>query len=440
MKKIAVFLSIIFSLLIFPVGLGSGFYASAEESPQTTQIQEVLEEFIEYESLTPKTRNGRFPGTDAERKSAEYIREYLSTLTSFAAVNNITTQNGMQSFNFVSQIDSNPHVSQNVLFIKKAAVKTDKKVVIAAHYDSSFVYTETQQVYPDAINDNAGAVALLLSLAKRLDAMTELPFNVEIAFFGAGTNDYAGSRYFSRTMDEKDAENTLLLINLDRVALGDYNYMYVNEYETSQQKYFEGLLKESNIKKLRNLKVMDIEATSPNGLNYTHIGLESDHAIFMSRNINVLYLFSGNYESTLTVGLKEYETSDQITYSMADDYSKIIETHPEFYQNLANVEDAIMTVISDDQFVAKMQEDNGSAAWYKHWTNEKLAVFITAVLLVVFLFIYYLIYANLQKKSRESAQNGVGKIVLEITKNLGDDDEQLTDIIDKKIKDDTDKK
>lgn len=441
MKKLAFLLCLLFSFIVTPLAFSGGSFAvaQAETSQEETQIQAILEDFIEYDSLAVKNRSGRYPGSDAEKNSALYIHEYLSQLSTFKAVENVTTKDGLQSFEFDSNIDNLRHISQNVIFIKNAETETDKKVIIAAHYDSAYLgeFPDGQPSY-DAINDNAGAVALLLNLASQLDKIT-LPFNVEIVFFGASTNNYAGSKFYSRVMDQKTAENTLLMINLDRVALGNYTYMYVNEYKSSQQNYFNRVLEGLNIKQLDSLKVMNMNVTSPNGLNYTHIGLESDHAIFMTRNINVLFFFGGYYEDFLTTEMREYEGQKQITYSAADNYENLLNTHADFISNLARVQNATLTILSSQNFVVEMEKDNGSQAWYKHWTNDKLAVFITAVLLVVFIFIYFIIYTNLQKKSRESAQSGVNKIVLEITKNLGEDDDQLTGIIDKKIKDDTDK-
>jgi len=66
---------------------------------------------------------------------------------------------------------------------------------------------------------------------------------------------------------------------------------------------------------------------------------------------------------------------------------------------------------------------------------------VTAILLFVFIFLFYIIYYILNKKSRRFAeQSNIDGIVLKITSNIGREDQVLNDAIDKKIKEDLDEK
>lgn len=447
------FVVLCFSPLLFSDRAGAKASASAfgenltNEQIQTSILEE-LENFIEYGvSAEYKERASRVPGSKAEYNSAMYIHSELKALTNFLPVDNASTTDGIERFEFTSDYDGMTYTSQNIIFKRTSVVNSGKKIIIGAHYDTSYVYNQNTYnsgigLVQDGVSDNAGSVALLLALVKSLDGEdVDLGFDIEVVFFGASTNGYDGSKYYTRGLSDADAKNTLLYINLDKIAVGKYNYMYVNESVTSQQEYMFNLLGDSfGFKELKNINCLDFNTSSANGLSYTHIGLESDHAMFMARNINVVNFFSGDYENALTYGYSEYLGKNNITFSENDSYSYLLENVPEFTGNLVNVYKAISTLISDNNFISEMEKDNGLSEWYAFWTNDKLAVFITAVLLIVFMFVYYLLYHHLLAKSKKKISEGeIEKIVLKITTNLGEDDSALTEIIDQKVKSDTNK-
>jgi len=427
-------------------------YAETESQIKTKikqSVQTELENFIEKGiSVSEKTRYSRIAGSEAEYNAALYIKNQLSTLTNYKPVNNESTIGGIERFDFTSIHDGKRYSSQNVIFKRESLINTNRKIVIGAHYDTAYIdgektdYSSGIGLVGDGVNDNAASVATLIALVKELDKETfDYGYDIEIVFFGAGANDYEGSAYYVRGQSKQDAKDTLLMINLDRIGLGKYNYAYVNEFKTTQEKYlFDRLY---GFKKLKQINVLDFSMKSPNGLNYTHIGLESDHSKFMSRNINVLSFFSGNYEQAMTLGIKEYE-GENVTYTQNDSYSYIFANYKDsFYSNLVNVYQGIKMVISDSKFVAEMERPNGLEEKYDFWTNKKLAVFITTILFIVFVFIYIIIFTELKKKSKEAANSSdVSQIVVKITDNLmgHEEDQELNDVIDQKIKGDTEDK
>jgi len=411
-----------------------------------SDIQIELEEFIEYgKTDSQKKRASRVPGSKAEYNAGMYLHSELSSLRNFKPVNNASTVNGIERFEFESVYDGNTYTSQNIVFKRQSNVSTDKKVIIATHYDTTYVsndntFASGKGLVKDGVNDNGASVAVLLTLVKNLDKLTlDYGYDIEVVFFGASTNNYDGSAYFVRGQSDQDIKNTLLMINLDRIALGSYNYAYVNEFKTTQEQYIFNTIE--NCKKLENKNVLDFSLNSANGLNYTHVGLESDHAKFMARNVNVVSFFSGNYESAITHGLNEYNSGSNVTFTENDSYLYILTNYSNVMNNLSNVYIAVDMLLSDNDFIMQMQKPNGLAGKYDFWTNEKLAVFITAVLLVVFGLVYVLIFRHLKQKSRAlTGGKDVDKIVIQITKNIadGEDDKFLSDAIDKKIKSDTD--
>lgn len=411
-----------------------------------SEILSELNKFLGYTDSSYASRQGRVPGSKAEYNSAMYIHGVLDGLTNFKAVNNASTINGVEKFEFDSIVDGKTYVSQNIIFKRESLVETNKKVILGAHYDSAYIgevneeTDEVENIITDGVNDSAASVATLLTIVKHLDILVEdYGYDIEVIFFGASSNNYEGSSYYLRGQTEEDNKNTLLMINLDKIALGDYNYFYVNEFKTSQEKYISKTMKE--VKKLKNENALDFGVSSPNGLNYTHVGLESDHALFMKKYINVLNVFSGNYESKLTFGLSEYADKEAITYTEKDTLAYILSTRASFTKNLANISSQLEGLLSDVNFISEMEKPNNLKAKYEFWTNEKLSVFITAILLVLFIGLYLVIYFTLQAKSRRKAKDSdISQIVFKITSNLGDQNanNELSNAIDEKIKQDTD--
>jgi len=412
------------------------------------QIEEQLLDFIENSKLdNEKERTYRIPGSKAEYNSAIYLQNELLKLNKFKPVTNQSTINGIEKFEFQSKFDGKMYASQNVVFKRESIVETNKKILLTAHYDTSFVddgetkYSDFKGKVKEGINDNAASVALLLTLVKNLDKMPlDFGYDIEVVFFGASSNNYDGSKFYEKGLSDKDAENILLVVNLERIAVGEYNYLYVNEFESLQGKYLEERL--YGFKKLKNQNTLDFDVSSLNGLDYTHVGLESDHAVFMKRHINVVSLFSGNYENLMTYGLNEFADKENITFTENDSYMYIKHYYKNFSTNLTKNYNAIANLISHKNFIVTMEKDNGLKANYDFWTNKKIAVAICMIVFAIMVFIFIIIYRNLQKRSKQVLKTAkIDDIVFKITTNISEvDNKDLNDALDKKIKDDTEEK
>lgn len=412
-------------------------------------INKELYNFLEIGTkLSERKRSARIPGSEHEYNSAIYIKNELSKLLNYKPVNNQSTVDGVETFEFECVYDGKMYVSQNVIFKRESLIETNRKVILGAHYDSTFVfnneieefeYKSENSIVTEGVNDNGASVATLLALAKSLDKEPlDYGFDIEIVFFGASSNNYAGASYYSRGQSEKDARDTLLMVNLDRIAFGDYNYAYMNEFKSNQEKYIFDII--SGFKKLKQENTIDFSTDGPNGLNYTHVGLESDNMCFVDRNINTINFFSGYYEELMTYGLSEYKGKESVTFTENDTYIYADTQSKNYLSNLSNVYKAVNSIIMSENFVPVMEKNNGLKEKYDFWSNEKLAVFITAVVFVIFMFLYLGIYKNLKDKSKKALESAnIDKIVGQITSNLSEgDNQELNDAIDRKIKHDTD--
>lgn len=414
---------------------------TAIDSEIKNSIIDELEEFISADGEELETR---IAGSAAEFKAAMKIKTKLDSLSTFKPVNNQTIVSGVQTFEFTDVYTHKKLVSQNIVYRRDSNSENSKKVVIGAHYDTAMVLDDNKEVVNiDGINDNAGGVAVLLTFIQNIDKeLIDLGYDLEVVFFGASSSGYSGSMFYVECFNENEAKNVLAMINIDRVSLGKYNYLYVNEFKTSQEEYVRGLLNgKVDLKRLKATNILDFSSESAIGLDYTHLGLESDHAYFMKRNINVINFFSGDYENSLTFGLNEYGETESVTFTKNDTYSYIKENNIDIASNLVNIYKAMDLILFDESFVVEMEKDNELAQKYDFWTDKKNAVFISAIFLLISCLIYCLIYSDLSKKSRKRAQEAnINKVILKITKNIGEKDQILNDYIDKKVKDDTETK
>ena len=218
-------------MIFMPMAVVKGNVANAQTINSKTneqiaqEIKAELASFVESGTVqNEKIRDYRVPGSKEEFEASKYILNEMNTLSHFTPVNDGATVNGVQNFNFKSVVDGLNYTSQNIVFRRESGSGSSKKVILAAHYDSSFVYEqkknnetgeyENVSVVSDGVNDNAGSVALLLTIAKNLDAVsTDTGFDVEIVFFGASANDYAGSKFYNKGKSNEDCKNVLLMIN-----------------------------------------------------------------------------------------------------------------------------------------------------------------------------------------------------------------------------------
>lgn len=73
-------------------------------------------------------------------------------------------------------------------------------------------------------NDNASGVGVLLELADRLE--TDTNNTVKFILFGAEEVGLIGSEYYASNMSEDEVKNTIVMVNLDSLIVGDKMYFH----------------------------------------------------------------------------------------------------------------------------------------------------------------------------------------------------------------------
>ena len=406
MKKIIktfslIFVTIFSALIIFAnMPLKNANASSSVSLDFYNTVNTVLKGYVKYKD--------RVAGTEGEKLAAEYIETYLKDNTNLEPLVNSYISDGRQEFNFESTFDGLYHTSQNIIYTYKSKTETNQKVIIGCSYDSfaykfgEYQYTN-EVVSSESVNASAGSVALLLALAKHLP-FDNLPYNVEIIFFGAGGCNNAGSNFYTQGISKDDAKNILLMINLDKVALGKNVYFYVDEIENDFSKFVSNITETKNldVRKVstNNLGKIALIGQNKLGLNYTHIALTSNNINFMSSNVLTMNIFAGDYSSGISVGLNEYDNKEVITYTENDNLEYIAENYGESVvaDNLFSVYEAITTIITDSDFVSNCVKSFGQTNWlYVIFGNQKLVSYLTSVAVIVLIGVSFFIYYKLTK-------------------------------------------
>ena len=127
----------------------------------------------------------------------------------------------IQPFTFVRR--GTTYESANIIATRPG--KLDQTVIVGAHYDSvSERVCEDGQVSSGA-GDNASGVGVMLEAAEVL-ANYKTHGTIIFVAFGAEEMGLRGSRYYAEQMTEKDIANTVAMINLDSVGVGDHFNVY----------------------------------------------------------------------------------------------------------------------------------------------------------------------------------------------------------------------
>ncbi len=112
----------------------------------------------------------------------------------------------MPNLNPLLDILIDPYEGTNLYTIVPATVSSDEYIILGAHYD-------TDRDCPGA-NDNASAVALIASVAKRINTLKLRTKNLLIVFFDQEEEELVGSKAFVRFLKSKPFNiNTVLTVD-----------------------------------------------------------------------------------------------------------------------------------------------------------------------------------------------------------------------------------
>ena len=117
-----------------------------------------------------------------------------------------------------------PVMFANIHAFKKG--KTDKRIVVGAHYDALDMYVNKDHHISPGADDNASAVAVLIELAHLLKT-TELNCDIELVFYDAEESGCLGSQYHAKKLKAQNVDVACMLC-MDLVG-------YYSDKENSQE-------------------------------------------------------------------------------------------------------------------------------------------------------------------------------------------------------------
>ena len=154
----------------------------------------------------------RVAGTPEEEDAATYIIEQLEGMGYDVEVQEFDYERRGQEYS-----------SQNIIATKPG--KIDQTVIIGAHYDSVSERSCDDGNILTGAGDNASGIAVILEVAEVLSNY-RTHGTIKFVAFGAEEVGLTGSVYYASQMNEAEVENTVAMINLDSVGVGDHFNVY----------------------------------------------------------------------------------------------------------------------------------------------------------------------------------------------------------------------
>ena len=222
----------------------------------------------DLKTLSSDEMQGRKPGTIGHQLAMQYI------VDRFESLELITDED---SYIQLFEISNNRTQLTGKNVIGKIAGKSDKIIVISAHYDHLGV--RSGKVYSGA-DDNASGVAALLYLAEYFVQNTP-NHTLVFAAFDIEESGLQGSKYFAETMKKG---KVVLNVNMDMISRSDKKEIYA--CGTRHSPNLRPLLETVNIKHpMVNLKLGHDDSRSKHD-DWTYL---SDQAWFHKNNIPFIY-------------------------------------------------------------------------------------------------------------------------------------------------------
>ena len=150
----------------------------------------------------------RVAGTEKEAQAAQYISDTFAQMGYSAE---------LQSF---SEPDGEGMVIDSANVIATKTGSSAQEIIVGAHYDSADMGL--------GADDNATGVAVMLEAAELVKNIST-PYTIRFIAFGAEEPGLLGSYAYRDQMSQADFENTIAMINLDSVVVGDIAYIYSDE-------------------------------------------------------------------------------------------------------------------------------------------------------------------------------------------------------------------
>ncbi len=319
-------------------------------------------------------RDDRTSFTDAEEEAAEYLRD---TLVGYGYADLPASEpeggegesdgdNGKEPVGMIREftvnIGSLVLKSRNVVAVYGDAEKSDRNVIIGAHYDNFYrtPYADSKRKgegSPGALLNGTG-VAALLGIAEYLQVQKpSLDFTVTLVFFGASSRYNYGVTEFYENMSAREKTGTMLMIELQRLGV-DHVYAFSDARETKRQPFFEDVARRNglDIYKVTQKSPVITEATALGGVPYYQWAMTGNFGVFFNHNIPTLNLIGANWE---TLDLTDRESKDRadVCYTEKDTLSNLKADHRDYGFKIAAAATLVVKSLEDGAFVKTMEYD-----------------------------------------------------------------------------------
>ncbi|UJD95876.1 aminopeptidase [Lelliottia amnigena] len=236
---------------------------------------------------------GRMTGTPAEMLSADYLRQqfadmgYQSDIRAFHSRYIYTSRNNSKNWHNVT--------GSTVIAAHEG--KTAQQIIIMAHLDTFAPMSDEDTDHNlggltlQGMDDNAAGLGVMLELAERLK---NIPTKYGIRFVATSGEEEGklGAENLLNRMSTAEKKNTLLVINLDNLIVGDK--LYFNSGKTTPN----SVRKLTRDRALAIARGQGIQAAINPGRNPNYpkgTGCCTDGEIFDKAGIPVLYVEATNW-------------------------------------------------------------------------------------------------------------------------------------------------
>ena len=209
MKRYSSLIQII-SIFVFIVAFGG--ISLANQSGLNIPDQVTGDLAFDHVYYLSEEIGARVAGTPKEEDAAAYIIEQFEGMGYDVEV---------QAFEY--ERNGNVYSSQNIIATKPG--KIDQTVIIGAHYDSVSERSCSDGNILTGAGDNASGIAVILEVAEVLSNY-RTHGTIKFVAFGAEEVGLKGSVHYAEQMNEAEIKNTVAMINLDSVGVGDHFNVY----------------------------------------------------------------------------------------------------------------------------------------------------------------------------------------------------------------------
>lgn len=370
MKKIVFFVLIV---LLVTLTVGS-FVSFAEEAVPTAMSAKPTKENDEIDKFVQE-----LCALNAEGNKVEIIDFLVGKFReAFGEGTDVTeTESNVQESSF-------SHNGSSYCNIVARLVKdgSNKQIVIGAHYDS---------INGEGAADNAVGVAALYLTMKTLAAnVDKIPFNITFVAFDGEEQGLLGSQHFVSKLSAEQLVNTLIMFNIDSIALGDNLYLMCENKHTNLANAIlansEGIIEKPYARGTYGSHLDEIYGF---GYGYYEYIQGSDHTPFRLSGIPIAFLFSGTYSVSPWGFSESSDLTKQVINSTSDTYENLSKYN--FSARAELVSTAITNTVLSQGFAdiaenARHQLVNLNF-WYNKWWSS-LVILVSLIVLAVFAWLY----------------------------------------------------